>query len=463
VKTTTTTLKGVKQFQDFRLVTHPLMIDWPSVLRDRKYWVRVNAGGETYDFDCEPLSKWCDSIEKSYSKEATIEVSHVRDDRLIEFRCQTSIIRLVQRESIPLDTEPIELIAKDGIMTLSAVVDLASIQEQRRALARTRKVTSETMKLEKARRILRDARAALTAHDAKVAEAEAALSSQTLVQALNETLAVRKVRRQRRANEAKFAVEVNWELPANAQDQERGRRRQSIATAAAEAMNKQVADIVSLAATLPLFNSDEWDASLARLNDAIVHLGRCTYNSSGWEKWQKIRQQELRTMSWQVDAAYEKQVRSEHGDNVGTRLWWGRDTYHSARLLVKRAPRVIFDLKMAIEAAEADVRAGEASVRKAQDAVDNPPETKKKTSTKKPASKKPVSAEPKRKPKTAIGTKVAKPGQVVIGNLALRRELLVEELQKFEAGEQMPKTKQSWWTNHAAEVKVALAKQTPAS
>ena len=52
---------------------------------------------------------------------------------------------------------------------------------------------------------------------------------------------------------------------------------------------------------------------------------------------------------------------------------------------------------------------------------------------------------------------VAGPGQVVIGRLVLKREMLIDELKRFEAGEELPRPKMSWWISHVNEVRILLA------
>jgi hypothetical protein len=52
---------------------------------------------------------------------------------------------------------------------------------------------------------------------------------------------------------------------------------------------------------------------------------------------------------------------------------------------------------------------------------------------------------------------VAKPGQIVVGRLALKRTTVVEDLAKFDRGEELPRTKQSWYQNHSEEARAALA------
>ena len=43
------------------------------------------------------------------------------------------------------------------------------------------------------------------------------------------------------------------------------------------------------------------------------------------------------------------------------------------------------------------------------------------------------------------------------GRLVLNRELLVDELKRFEAGEELARTKMYWWRNHLDEVRALLS------
>lgn len=195
------TLQTIKTAHDARILNDKALRELVSASSEiiPKYQVRIEVTGASkpvgfdeeitdqsfaFDLNCDTLAKWAGLVQRSYGKDAVIDLNFLPSREQLECKIGTSEIRF-NRKGVYLG-EPFKLELDNDRLVLNEKIDREEMKQKRAALAHTRKIERFTKLVAKCERDLSSTVEAIERQEKSITEAEGVIASQTREHALAE-------------------------------------------------------------------------------------------------------------------------------------------------------------------------------------------------------------------------------------------------------------------------------------
>jgi hypothetical protein len=390
------TLQTIRTAHDARLLNDKALRELVKSDAVPKYQVRLEVAGVdqtadadeelpaqpfTFDLNVDRLAKWAASIQKSYGKDAMIDLRLLRSGDRLRCKIDTSEIEF-SRKGFHLG-DPFKLELENDQLVLREKIDRAAMKETRAVNARANKIERLRKKVLKCERAVDDVQDSIVRHAERVNTANSLIAATPYDQALNEPRLIHTHRR--KLNTIRRIIDPTDENYSHRSTGSGALYHELLSHEApeelltwpnflwlADAIVSHTGDYCKCSDDACIFEHhapytaieygiNYWRAGYARYEEKRkkLHGIRMTSYRLGAGQQKKIDEfkRAISDLVRTAETIYRNALERRHGKEIADRVLWSQrgSDYNEARALLRRAPRERLTFDMEREAAIIDL------------------------------------------------------------------------------------------------------------